>query len=141
VALVRTQGNFPSPGELLEPYGNTPFVAGAMRGSHYAPLYPVRSDPSEIPSYFDGPALVKALGIVVNDGTFGEPVYPFDASVWDDVRNRASKEFRRFRNRQGPFGPGTVPAEDLEYGGWTDVVESLEGRWKTQAAASEVQRE
>lgn len=129
VAIVRTQSNFPSPGEVLQPYANPPFVAGAMRGSHHAIFYPIKSDANEIPSYFDGPPLVKALGMVVNDGVFSEPIYPFDASFWDSVRDDAGRDFREFRERQGTFGPGTVEAAELEYGGWADIMDSLEDRW------------
>ena len=105
-------------------------VAGAMRGSHHAYLYPITSEASEIPSYFDGPPLVKALGLTLNNGQFSEPVYPFDASFWDAVRSDVSRRFREFRERHGVFGPGTVEASELEYGGWTDILDDLESRWE-----------
>jgi len=130
VAVVRTQSSFPSPGEVLQPYANPPIVAGAMRGSHHALMYPITSDGSEIPSYFDGPPLIKAIGMVVNDGQFSEPVYPFDSSFWDSVRDETAERFRDFRERQGTFGPGTVEAAELEYGGWTEVMDDLEDRWE-----------
>jgi fructose 1,6-bisphosphate aldolase/phosphatase len=133
VAIVRTQSAFPSPGEVLQPYANPPIVAGAMRGSHHALLYPITSDASEIPSYFDGPPLIRAVGMVVNDGEFSEPVYPFDASFWDSVRSETAERFRDFRERQGTFGPGTVEAAELEYGGWTEVMDDLESRWELTA--------
>jgi len=99
-------------------------ATGAMRGSHHGILYPVRSGGSEIPSYFDGPSLVTAIGMVVNDGQFSDPVYPFDATFWDSVMDDAARRFREFRERRGTFGPGTVEASELEYGGWTDIVEA-----------------
>lgn len=126
VAVVRTQSDFPSPGEILQPFANAPMVAGAMRGSHHGMLYPIKSDASEIPSYFDGPPLVKAVGFTMQDGRFSDPVYPFDASFWDTVREDAARAFRKFRNRQGIFGPGSVDAGELEYGGWQDVIDSIE---------------
>jgi fructose 1,6-bisphosphate aldolase/phosphatase len=132
VALVRTQSDFPSPGEVVQPFATGSLVAGAMRGSHHGHLYPVRSDGNETPSYFDGPPLVKAIGMVVNDGEFSEPVYPFDATFWDSVRDDVARRFREFRERQGTFGPGTVEAAELEYGGWSDIVESLESEWTLQ---------
>jgi fructose 1,6-bisphosphate aldolase/phosphatase len=134
VSIVRTQSSFPSPGEVLQPYATPPMVAGAMRGSHHAPLYPITSDASEVPSYFDGPPLIKAAGMVVTDGEFSEPVYPFDASFWDEVRAETAEQFRAFRERQGTFGPGTVEASELEYGGWTDIVEGMEERWEVTGA-------
>lgn len=130
VAIVRTQSDFPSPGEVLQPYADPPMVAGAMRGSHHGVFYPVTSAETEIPSYFDGPPLIKAIGMVVNDGEFSEPVYPFDFSFWDSVRDDAARRFREFREQQGTFGPGTVEAAELEYGGWADIMESLESRWE-----------
>jgi fructose 1,6-bisphosphate aldolase/phosphatase len=134
VAIVRTQKDFPSPGEVVQPYGTPPYVAGAMRGSHHGVFYPVRSDEHEIPSYYDGPPLVKAVGMVLNDGRFSRPVYPFDATFWDAVREDAAREFREFRERQGSFGPGTVESEELEYGGWADVVDSLDDRFEVTAS-------
>ncbi|MBX0322037.1 fructose-1,6-bisphosphatase [Halomicroarcula sp. F13] len=136
VALVRTQADFPSPGEVLQPYATPPFVAGAMRGSHHGVFYPIESGAGEIPSYFDGPPLVKAIGMVLNDGEFSEPVYPFDASFWDSVREDAATRFREFRERQGAFGPGTVETSELEYGGWTDIMASLEDRWTVASEQS-----
>jgi fructose 1,6-bisphosphate aldolase/phosphatase len=129
VAIVRTQGDFLSPGEVLQPFAQTPLVAGAMRGSHHGHLYPVTSAETEVPSFFDGPPLVKALGLVVNDGQFSDPIYPFDASFWDSVRTDAAERFRALRSRQGSFGPGTLEASELEYGGWSDVVEGMDSEW------------
>lgn len=126
VAMVRTQKNFLSPGEVLQPFATPPFVAGAMRGSHNAVLYPARSDEADIPSYFDGPPLIKALGFVLNDGQFSEPEYPFDASMWDSVREDAMETFRDFRERQGVFGPGTLESDELEYGGRTDILDAMD---------------
>ncbi|PSP81617.1 fructose 1,6-bisphosphatase [Halobacteriales archaeon QS_1_68_20] len=134
VAIVRTQGDFPSPGEVLHPYGNPPMVAGSMRGSHNSYFYPVGRGETEIPTYFDGPPLVKALGMVVNDGEFSEPIYPFDFSFWDSVRDDVSRDFREFRERQGVFGPGTVDPGELEYGGWADIMDDLESEWSVEGA-------
>lgn len=138
VAMVRTQSDFLSPGEVLQPFARAPFVGGAMRGSHHAPLYPVESGIQEVPSFFDGPALVKAVGLVLNDGEFGDPVYPFDASFWDSVRDDVSRRFRSFRQRQGTFGPGTLEASELEYGGWEDILESLDGEWELREGTNSV---
>jgi fructose 1,6-bisphosphate aldolase/phosphatase len=115
---------------VVQPYANPPYVAGAMRGSHHGVFYPVRSDEAEVPSYYDGPPLVKAVGMVLNDGRFSRPVYPFDASFWDPIREDAAREFREFRERQGSFGPGTVESSELEYGGWAEVVDGLDERFE-----------
>lgn len=132
VAVVRTQSNYPSPGEVLQPYANPPFVAGSMRGSHNSIFYPAKSDQTEFPSYFDGPPIVKAVGMVVDEGKFSDPLYPFDFSFWDSVRDEASSTFRKFREKQGIFGVGTVEASELEYGGRGDVLEGIEDRWEVE---------
>ncbi|MDY6775497.1 MAG: fructose 1,6-bisphosphatase [Halobacteria archaeon] len=132
VALVRTQSDYPSPGEVLHPFGNPPFVAGSMRGSHNSIFYPAKSDQTEFPSYFDGPPIVKAAGMVVEDGKFSEPMYPFDFSFWDSVRDETSELFRKFREKQGSFGLGTVEASELEYGGRNDVLGGMEDDWKIE---------
>ena len=137
VAIVRTQGDFPSPGEALHPYANPPMVAGAMRGSHNAILYPIGNDDAEIPTFFDGPPLVKALGMVVDDGEFTDPIYPFEFSFWDAVREQAAKDFLKFRERQGVFGPGTVDPGELEYGGWSDIMSGLEDQWSFEGEGAE----
>jgi fructose 1,6-bisphosphatase len=72
---------------------------------------------------------------VLNDGQFSRPVYPFDATFWDSVREDAATEFREFRERQGSFGPGTVESSELEYGGWAEVVESLDERFEVTAGS------
>ena len=130
VAIVRTQSDFPSPGEILQPYGHPPFVSGAMRGSHNTIFYPIRSDEDDVPAYFDGPALVKAIGLTLNDGVFSDPVYPFDASFWDAIREEAALDFRDFRERQGLFGPGTVGSDELEYGGWQEIITDIDDDWE-----------
>ncbi len=132
VAIVRTQSDFPSPGEVLQPYASPAFVAGSMRGSHYGTFYPIKSDSSEFPSYFDGPPLLKAIGMVVNDGEFSEPLYPFDFSFWDSVRQEASQRFREFREKHGIFNIGTVESSELEYGGWSDILTELSDRWEIE---------
>lgn len=126
VAVVRTQKDFPSPGEVLQPYANTPFVSGAMRGSHNGVLYPVTSESTEIPSFYDGPPLVTAIGFTLNNGNFENRIHPFDFSFWDKIRMEAANRFRSFRQRQGSFGPGTVSGDELEYGGWSDIVDKTD---------------
>ena len=41
VAIVRSQGIFPAPEEIISPYFVAHFVAGDARGSHHMPLMPV----------------------------------------------------------------------------------------------------
>ncbi|MFX7052726.1 fructose 1,6-bisphosphatase, partial [Acinetobacter baumannii] len=41
VALIRNQGIFPAPEELLSPFVKAHYVGGDARGSHVMPLMPV----------------------------------------------------------------------------------------------------
>jgi fructose 1,6-bisphosphatase len=76
---------------------------------------------------------VKAVGMVLNDGQFSRPVYPFDATFWDSVREDAAQEFREFRERQDSFWPGIIESEELEYGGWAEVGDALDDRFEVTA--------
>ena len=53
VCIVRSQGEFPAVGEVLEPFTLPQLVEGWMRGSHHGPLMPVathQSNPSRFTS-------------------------------------------------------------------------------------------
>jgi fructose 1,6-bisphosphate aldolase/phosphatase len=41
VAIVRNQGIFPAPEEIISPFAKAHFVGGDARGSHVMPLMPV----------------------------------------------------------------------------------------------------
>jgi fructose 1,6-bisphosphate aldolase/phosphatase len=123
VALVRTQGNFPSAGEVLSPYRITHYVAGTMRGSHIGPLMPAKQN-STI-SFFDGPPIVSCAAFSVHEGRFTEPVDTFDHPFWDWVRNNASQKMAEIRN-QGFSGPAMLPYSELEYGGVGEKMNQLD---------------
>jgi fructose 1,6-bisphosphate aldolase/phosphatase len=67
VCIVRCQGSFPAVGEVLEPFAKPYLVEGWMRGSHYGPLMPV-SVADSLPTRFDGPPRVTALGFQLAEG-------------------------------------------------------------------------
>jgi len=67
VCVVRSQGNFPSVGEILEPFTMPQIVAGWMRGSHHGPLMPT-SQRQANPSRFDGPPRVICCGFQLSNG-------------------------------------------------------------------------
>jgi fructose 1,6-bisphosphate aldolase/phosphatase len=51
VAIVRTQGIFPAPEEIVEPYTLGHFVTGDCRGSHVMPIMPVPINTSVFGAY------------------------------------------------------------------------------------------
>lgn len=126
VALVRTQKQFPSTGEILSPYSTAHLVVGFDRGSHVSPLMPVKQ--GSIISYFDGPSIVTAVGLCVHEGKFTEPVDFFDQPFWDFVRNKASQKAVDIRE-QGFFGSAMAPMEELEYTGVMERLKELDTKF------------
>lgn len=120
VCLVRVQKTFPDTGEVLSPYGIGHFVAGDNRGSHNAPLMPVKW--GTIPSFFDGPAIVSSAGLCVHNGKLTEYVDLFDQPCWDRVRQKIADKWIDMR-RQGFFGAAMLGLGELEY---TEIMEHLE---------------
>lgn len=126
VCLVRVQGNFPSVGEVTEPYAIAHYVAGTMRGSHNSVMMPVKVGSNM--TYFDGPTQVCAQAFSVHDGRLTEAIDMFDHPVWDPVRNRASEKFIELR-RQGFSGPAMLGIHELEYGGIIEKLKELDERF------------
>lgn len=126
VMIARVQSQFPATGEVLAPYEIGHYVGGFMRGSHHGPLMPVRKDSTV--SYFDGPPIVSCLGFCVKDGRLTEPVDLFDHPFWDWVRDKISQKAAELR-RQGFSGPAMLGYNELEYGGITERMNHLEGRF------------
>jgi len=140
VMLVRCQSGFPAVGEVLQPFAFPQLVAGWMRGSHYGAWYPCAVDQSD-PSYHDGPPRVCALGIQIANGKIQgsepmgskpgdhKPVDYFSGREWDYVRNKAM-EISIYMRGHGPFMPGIVSPEDLEYTTRPEILKKLEPRMK-----------
>lgn len=119
VAIVRTQKQFPSTGEILSPWAKAYYVLGDNRGSHHVAVMPVKQN--TIISYFDGPTIVSAAGYCVHEGKLTELVDLFDHPFWDMVREKASVKTYEMR-QQGFYGPAMAGMDELEY---TGVVENL----------------
>lgn len=129
VALVRTQKNFPSTGEVLSPWATAHFVAGDNRGSHNVPVMPVKLF-STI-SFFDGPAIVQAAGFCVHDGKLTEYVDMFDHPFWRTIQDKAARKFMDIRE-QGFFNPAMLGMNELEYTGVVEKLKELNVRFRTR---------
>lgn len=127
IMLIRTQKNFPATGEILAPYDLGHLVAGFMRGSHTGPLMPVKAGTGV--SFFDGPPIVSGLAFSMHEGKLTEPVDVFDHPYWDLARDRIAQKAHDIRS-QGFSGAAMLPYADLEYGGITQRMEKLEGRFQ-----------
>jgi fructose 1,6-bisphosphate aldolase/phosphatase len=119
VAIVRTQKQFPSTGEILSPWALAHFTLGDNRGSHHVAVMPVKQN--TIISYFDGPTVMSAAGYCVHDGKLTEAVDYFDQPFWDVIREKASLKTLDMRS-QGFYGPSMAAMDELEY---TGVMQNL----------------
>lgn len=119
VAIVRTQKQFPSTGEILSPWALAHYTLGDNRGSHHVAVMPVKQN--SIISYFDGPTIMSAAGYCVHEGKLTEAVDFFEQPFWDYVRNKASEKTLAIR-AQGFYGPSMAGMDELEY---TGVMENL----------------
>jgi len=122
--IVRAQSGFPAVGEILEPFSLSHLVAGWMRGSHHGPFMPTSQKQSN-PTRFDGPPRVICLGFQINNGMLGTPVDMFDDPSFDRARQKAN-EIADYMRSHGPFEPGRLSAEEMEYTTLPEIMKKLE---------------
>lgn len=125
VALVRTQGMFPAPEEILEPWMLGHFVTGDARGSHVMPIMPVA-----INTPVAGPyclPLVACLGFSMDaEGRFSEEYIDFFADKsWDATRLKIQAKAEEWRH-QGFIGPTMASHAELSYTGIVDALAKLD---------------
>jgi len=126
--IVRTQGDFPAVGEVLEPFAFPAIVEGWMRGSHQGPWMPCAVRDAN-PSRFDGPPRVACLGFQVANGKLVGPRDMFDDPGFDEARHQANLIADYFR-RHGPWEPHRLPLEEMEYTTMPAVAKKIESRWE-----------
>jgi len=128
VCIVRSQGQFPAVGEVLEPFASANIVEGWMRGSHHGPLMPVAVRESN-PSRFDGPPRVISAGFQLSGGKLVGPRDMFDDPAFNNARQQAN-DIADMLRRLGPFEPHRLPLEEMEYTTMPQVMKKLEGRFE-----------
>jgi len=136
VAIVRDQGIFPAPEELLSPFAKAHYVGGDARGSHVMPLMPVPIGTAVTGMYCL--PLVSCLGFSMDrDGRFSDEYVDFFANpAWDEVRRRAQEKAIEMRS-QGWSGAAMLPYSELEYGGFRDTVTGLLEHFKLRKGVAE----
>ena len=124
VALVRNQGVFPAPEELLSPFAKAHYVGGDARGSHVMPLMPVSLNTAVTGIYCI--PLISCVGFSLNgEGRFaGEHVDFFDNPAWENTRAKCLEKAIAMRD-QGWSGAAMLPYAELEYSGFRDTITSL----------------
>ncbi len=128
IMIVRAQSGLPAIGEVLEPFANPHLVAGWMRGSHNGPLMPCALDKST-PARFDGPPRVVGMGFQLAEGRLIGPRDLLGDASFDRAREQAL-ELADHMRRMGPFEPGRLPMEDMEYTTMPAVADRLSERWE-----------
>lgn len=128
VALVRNQGIFPAPEELIEPYLMSHFVAGDARGSHTMPLMPMPIN-SAVSGAYCLP-IVSCVGFSMDsEGRFtGNMVDFFGDSAWDEVRLHAQRKAIEMR-RQGFFGVAMASQTEIAYTGLVNTLQELDPKF------------
>ena len=128
VALVRNQGIFPAPEELISPFAKAHYVGGDARGSHVMPLMPVPLN-TPVTGIYCLP-LVSCVGFSLSaQGHFSDSYIDFfDNPAWDVVRHRAQEKAIEMRS-QGWSGAAMLPYSELEYGGFRTTVTNLVERF------------
>lgn len=124
VAIVRTQGIFPAPEEVVSPYFVAHYVAGDARGSHHMPLMPVAIG-TPVAGPYCLPLVACVAYSVTPQGKLSESVDMFGNVVWDDTRQKAQRKAAELR-QQGFVGAAMLPYQELEYSAFRDSLEALE---------------
>lgn len=130
VMVVRCQNGLPAVGEVLEAFSNPHLVAGWMRGSHFGPMMPV-SLKDAVPTRFDGPPRVCALGFQLAEGKLIGAQDFFKDVAFDNARKK-SLEIADYIRSMGPFEPHRLPIDELEYTTMPDVMKKLQDRWERE---------
>jgi hypothetical protein len=129
VAIVRNQGIFPAPEEIVSPFAKAHFVGGDARGSHVMPLMPVPLN-TPVTGMYCLPIVSCAGFSIDKDGRFSESFTDFfDNPAWDEARRRAQCKAIEMRS-QGWSGAAMLPYSELEYGGFRDTVSALLKRFR-----------
>ena len=128
VALVRNQGVFPAPEELISPYAKAHFIGGDARGSHVMPLMPVAINTAVTGMYCL--PLVSCIGFSLNaEGHFSDSFADFfDNPAWDYTRQLAQEKAIQMRS-QGWSGAAMLPYNELEYSGFRTSIGDLVDRF------------
>jgi fructose 1,6-bisphosphate aldolase/phosphatase len=134
VAIVRTQGIFPAPEEVVEPYILGHFVTGDTRGSHVMPIMPV-----SINTAVSGPYCLPIVSCVACSmdpaGRFtDEWLDVFGNVAWDATRLKVQQKADEWR-RQGFIGPTMASHAELAYTGIMDTLKALEEEFTARPEA------
>jgi fructose 1,6-bisphosphate aldolase/phosphatase len=127
VAIVRTQGIFPAPEEVVSPYVVAHFVAGDARGSHHMPFMPVAIN-TPVAGPYCLPIVACMAYSVTKEGKLSKGVDLFGDVAWNATRLKAQRKAEDIR-QQGFVGPAMLPIQELEYSAFRQTLADLEARF------------
>ena len=137
VAIIRTQGIFPAPEEIVSPYFVAHYVAGDARGSHHMPLMPVAIN-TPVAGAYCLPLVACMAYSVTAEGQLSEGVDLFGNVAWDATRLKAQQKAAELR-QQGFVGPAMLPIQELEYSAFRHSLASLEDEFEMRDELVHVQ--
>jgi fructose 1,6-bisphosphate aldolase/phosphatase len=132
VAIVRTQGIFPAPEEVIEPYTLGHFVTGDCRGSHVMPLMPVAINTAVAGPYCLPIVSCIAFSMDARGRFTQEWLDLFGNVAWDATRLKVQRKADEWR-RQGFIGPTMASHAELSYTGIVDTQGALEREFTSRA--------
>lgn len=132
IAIVRTQGIFPAPEEITEPFLVAPYVTGDARGSHVMPLLPVPVNTTVNGPYCHPICSGLAFSMNASGGFSGSTVDLFEGPAWDEARRRSQEKALEMR-KQGFFGAAMAGVTEIAYTGLVDTHKALDPEFKVRA--------
>lgn len=131
ICVIRTQGMFPAPEELVAPYMLGHFVTGGARGSHTLPIMPVAINTPVVGSYCMPLITCLAFSMDVGGRFTEDYVDVFSGGAWDSTRLKVQAKTEEWR-RQGFIGPTMASHAELAYTGIVETLKSLGERFTTR---------
>ncbi len=132
IAIVRTQGLFPAPEEVTEPFLVNPFVTGDARGSHVMPLLPVPIN-TAVNGPYCHPICSGVAFSMDGSGQFTRNMVDlFAGPAWDEARRRSQEKALEMR-KQGFFGAAMAGVTEIAYTGLVDTHKALDREFKVRA--------
>ena len=127
-SIIRLQKKFPATEEACSVFKVAHYVAGNTRGSHHAPLMPVKRNTAATVNYCI--PIISCSLFSIHNGKLTGPADAFETPDWDYFRNKATEKAEYMRE-QGFIHPATLIPEELEYQeGYQDIMGKLKKRFK-----------
>jgi fructose 1,6-bisphosphate aldolase/phosphatase len=139
VAIIRSQGIFPAPEELVSPYLVAHYVAGDARGSHHMPLMPVAIN-TPVTGAYCLPLVACMAYSVTAEGKLSEGVDVFGNVAWDATRLKAQQKAAEMR-LQGFVGPAMLPIQELEYSAFRHSLAGLEEEFELRGEMATIPKD